>query len=60
MPHPSHTPWFDHPNNIWWSIQVMKILIMQSSPASCNFPLLRSTYSPQQPVFKHPQFMFFP
>jgi hypothetical protein len=17
MPHPSHPPWFDHPNNIW-------------------------------------------
>jgi hypothetical protein len=22
MPHPSHPPWFDHPNNIWWSVQV--------------------------------------
>jgi hypothetical protein len=27
MSHPSHPPWFDHPNNIWWSIQVMKLLI---------------------------------
>jgi hypothetical protein len=20
MPLPSHSPWFDHPNNIWWSV----------------------------------------
>jgi hypothetical protein len=33
MPHPSHPPWIDYPNNIWWSIQVMKPLIMQSSSA---------------------------
>jgi hypothetical protein len=37
---PSHLPWFDHPNNIWWSIQVMKFLIMQSSPASCHSSIL--------------------
>jgi hypothetical protein len=23
----SHPPWFDHPNNIWWSVQVMKLLL---------------------------------
>jgi hypothetical protein len=33
MHHPCHPPQFHHPNNIWWSIQVMKFLIMQSSPA---------------------------
>jgi hypothetical protein len=38
MSHPSR-PWFDHPNNIWWSVQVTKLLIMQSSPASCHFLL---------------------
>jgi hypothetical protein len=32
LPHPSHAPWFDHPNNIWWRVQVMTLLIMQSSP----------------------------
>jgi len=31
MPHPSLSPCFDHPNNIWWRIQVM-----QSSSASCT------------------------
>jgi len=30
MPHPS-PPWFYHPNNIRWSIKVMKPLIMQHS-----------------------------
>jgi hypothetical protein len=33
MPRPSHPPWFYHHNNIWWSVQIMK-LIMQYNPAS--------------------------
>jgi hypothetical protein len=28
MLRPSHRPWFDHPNNIWWSVQIMKLLTM--------------------------------
>jgi hypothetical protein len=32
MPRQSHPPWSDHPNNIWWNVQVMK-LIMQCFPA---------------------------
>jgi hypothetical protein len=40
IPCPSHLPWFDHPNNLW-IVQVMKLLIMQSSLASC-YSLLRS------------------
>jgi hypothetical protein len=43
-----------------WSVQVMKLLIMQSSPASCHFLSLKSKYSPQHPVLKHPQSVFFP
>ena len=27
-PHPSHSSWFDHPNNIWLAIEIMKFLIM--------------------------------
>jgi len=50
---------FYHPNNIWWSLQVMKFLIMQSSPASYHFLPLRSKYSPQHPVLKHSQSRFF-
>jgi hypothetical protein len=24
-----HSPWFNHPNNIWWRIQALKFIIMQ-------------------------------
>jgi hypothetical protein len=37
----------------------MKLLIMQHSPASRHFLPLMSKYSPQHPVLKHPQSMFF-
>jgi len=55
MPNLSHHRWCIHPNNIRWSVQVMKLLIMQSSTASCPHLLLRSKYSPRHPVLKHPQ-----
>jgi hypothetical protein len=41
-PRPLHFPWFDHRNNIFRSVQVTKLLIMQSSPASHHFLPLRS------------------
>jgi hypothetical protein len=28
LPHPFHSFRFDHPNNIWWGIQIIKLLIM--------------------------------
>jgi hypothetical protein len=34
---PSDPPWFDHRSRIWWSLQVMQLLITQSSPASRRF-----------------------
>jgi hypothetical protein len=37
MTSPSHPPCLDHSNNICWSVQVMELLIMQSSTASCHF-----------------------
>jgi hypothetical protein len=33
----------------------MKLLILQSSPASCHFLPPRSKFSPQHPVHKHLQ-----
>jgi hypothetical protein len=46
MTRPSHPPWFDHPNNIWWSVQVTKLLIMQSSPLFRHFlPYLFQKFS---------------
>jgi hypothetical protein len=38
----------------------MKLLIMQSSPASRHFLPLRFKYSPQHPVLRHPQSLAFP
>jgi hypothetical protein len=52
MPRPSHPPWFHHPNNIFRSVQVMQVLIMQSSSfldLDCMADILmgfhRSTFS---------------
>jgi hypothetical protein len=57
---PSRPSWFIHPNNIWWSAQVMKLLIMQSSLASSHFlPVRPSKYTSQHPVHIHPQSTFF-
>jgi hypothetical protein len=39
MSHPLHPPWFNHPNNIWWRMQVTKFIIMQFSVWSIFFPL---------------------
>jgi hypothetical protein len=49
MSRTSHLLWFDHPNNIWWSVQVMKLLIMQSSPVFRHFLPLRPKDSAHTP-----------
>jgi hypothetical protein len=28
MPRPSHSSRFYHPQNIWWAVQIIKLLIM--------------------------------
>jgi hypothetical protein len=50
MLRPSQPSWLDH----WKGLEVMKLLIMQLSPASSRSIRMRSKYSPQHPVFKHP------
>jgi hypothetical protein len=55
MPCSSHPPWLDHSNYTWRRVQVMKLLIMQFSPASRHFISLRSKYSPQHPVLIYPK-----
>jgi hypothetical protein len=60
MHRPSHAPCFHHLNNIWGRVETMTLLILQSSSVSCHFAPLRSKYSPQHPVFKHLQSVFFP
>ena len=38
---PSHSSRFDHPNNIWWGVQITKLLLMYSSPLPCYLVPLR-------------------
>jgi hypothetical protein len=57
---PSHPPWLHNSNYIWRRVQVTKLLIMQFSPISRHFISLRTKYSPQHPVLKHPQSMLLP
>jgi hypothetical protein len=57
---PSLPTWLDHSVYVWRRVQVMKLLIMQFSPTSCHFISLRSKYSPQHPVLKHPQSILLP
>jgi hypothetical protein len=33
---PPHPPWLDHSNYTWRRVRVMKLLIMQFSPTSCQ------------------------
>jgi len=43
------------PNTVWWRVQVMKLLIMQSSPSFWHIFLFRSKYSLQHSVLKRSQ-----
>jgi hypothetical protein len=49
MPWPTHSMGLCHCNT-WRRLQVMKLLIMHFSPASCWIISARSKYSPQHPV----------
>jgi hypothetical protein len=44
----------------WERVQNMKLLIEQLPLFSCYFIPLRSKYSPQNPLLKHPQLVLFP
>jgi len=63
---PILSPSLNHLNNIGWRLQVMILFTIKFSPASCLLLLLllllplRSKYSPQHFILKHPQSMNFP
>jgi hypothetical protein len=44
---------FLHPSNLWWRVESMSLLNMQSSPSTCYFLPLTSIDSPQHPVKSH-------
>jgi hypothetical protein len=52
-PRQSRPPWFDSPKNIRWGAKIMKLPIMQLSPFSDYFFLLRRKYLSQHPIFEH-------
>ena len=56
----SHSSQFDHPNDIWWGVQIIKLLNMLFSLLSCCFVPPRPKYSPHHPTLKQPQPTFLP
>jgi len=60
MPCQSHPSWVDHPNNIWWGLQIIKLLITKFSPLPWYLFSLRIKYSPHHPILKHLQPTFLP
>jgi hypothetical protein len=44
MPRPSHSSRFYHLHNIWWGVQIIKLLIMKFSPFPCHLVPLRPKY----------------
>jgi len=54
MPSPSHSSWFDQ-RNVWWGVQIMKLLIVQSSSHHCYLIPLQPKHLPQHLILKHPQ-----
>ena len=57
MTHPSHSSRFDHPNNIWWAVQIIKLLTMYFSspnppPVIPSFDLASTNHeAPQCAIF---------
>jgi hypothetical protein len=46
MSRPCHSSWLDHPINIWWELQTINLLSMQSSPLPCYLVPRRSNCLP--------------
>jgi hypothetical protein len=51
---PSHSSRLDHPNNICWGVQIIKLLIIKFAPFPCYLVPLRPKYSPTTPYFETP------
>jgi len=60
MTRPSHFSRFDHPNNIGWGVEIIKLLIMYFSPLLCYLVPRTPKYNPQHPILKYPQPTFLP
>ena len=60
MPCLPHSSRFDNPNNIWCTIETIKLFIMQLPPLPCYHVPHKEKYSPQHPILSHPQPTFLP
>ena len=58
MPRSFQSSRFDYPNNIWWAVKVIKLLIMYFSPLPCYLVPPRSKYSPKHPILIYSQPIF--
>jgi hypothetical protein len=45
MPSPSHSSWLHDSDNIWWEVQIIKLLIKQSSSLPCYLVPLTTLFS---------------
>jgi len=54
-PRPSHSSRLNHPNKIWWGVQIIKLIIMYFSRLPCYLVPLRPKYSLQHPILRHTQ-----
>lgn len=53
MPQSSHSSWFNHLNNVWWAVEIIK-LIMQPPPRPPDFLLtVNNTFKHNLIFFKH-------
>lgn len=59
VPHACYFSGSYYRNNIYTSVQIIKLLILQFSPSSCYLLSIRFKYYLQQPVLKHPHSICF-
>jgi len=59
MSHQFHSPWFDHPSNIWRRVQIMEFFIAYLYSVTYYFLPLMFKNSLWHFALKHPQSMLF-
>jgi len=56
----SHSTWSENPNNIWWGVQIMKLLNSQFSPVFFYLLHLRPQYLLHHTILENPLPIYFP
>jgi hypothetical protein len=50
---PFQSSWFDRPNDTWWGVQSIKLLVMKSSPLPCCLVPRRPKYPFQHAILEN-------